>query len=273
MRSALLAIALWSSLTSLIVLVGAIPPFLLTGLGLILGACFLLPWWKQWRVTIDVFVLGSVALFIYHAALFTALQTAPVVSANLINYLWPLLIVLLAPLIDQRSIWSGRSILAALLGFLGAALVISGERELTWSVSAISGYLLAFFAAVTWAVYSLLLKRMRPFASAAVGGFNLAAGTMSLLVSVHYENWPAFNTNQCMVLLLIALGPLGFAFYFWDHAAKTLPAKKLGTLSFFTPVLSTSFLLLLQGQLPGVTVVLGATLVVFASAIALFSKE
>jgi len=44
-------------------------------------------------------LLGVYGLFAYHFCLFLALRLAPPVEANLINYLWPLLIVLLSPVI------------------------------------------------------------------------------------------------------------------------------------------------------------------------------
>jgi len=57
---------------------------------------------------------------------FAALQLAPPAEANLVNYLWPLLIVLLsAPLAGERLGWP--HLLGALLGFAGVALLAFGR--------------------------------------------------------------------------------------------------------------------------------------------------
>lgn len=100
---ALGAIALWASLASLGVSLTHIPPFLLTGIALIIGS---VPAWPfvlrdpyQWRIPARTLALGVYGLFAYHFLLFIALRHAPPVEANLVNYLWPLLIVVLAPVV------------------------------------------------------------------------------------------------------------------------------------------------------------------------------
>ena len=95
---ALGAIALWATLASLGVALGHVPPFLLTGLALVIGSVPAWPLARQWRVPASTLALGIYGLFGFHFLLFVALRNAPPVEANLVNYLWPLLIVVLAPL-------------------------------------------------------------------------------------------------------------------------------------------------------------------------------
>lgn len=275
MRAALIAIALWATLATLAFRLQHLPPFLLTGIGLCTGAVLLAPNWRQWRVPWPVFLIGSTALLSYHAALFTALQWAPPVAANLINYLWPLLIVLLAPLHArhpnrQGQRWSRRTLLAALTGFAGAALAIVGEQGLQFESRALAGYALAFAAALIWSNYSLLLRRLPAFPSGAVGGFNLCAGLGSLAIAALAEPLPALQASDVLLLLLIGAGPLGIAFFYWDRAAKTCPPGTLGVLSFLTPVLSTSALMLATGKAPGLSLLAGAVLVLAATALVLW---
>jgi drug/metabolite transporter (DMT)-like permease len=49
--------------------------------------------------TASTLLLGVYGLFGYHFLLFLALRSAPPLEANLVNYLWPLLIVVLAPVL------------------------------------------------------------------------------------------------------------------------------------------------------------------------------
>jgi len=57
---------------------------------------------------------GVGGLFGYHALFFAAMAHAPAAEANLLNYMWPLLIVLLsAPLLGLRLTFRGFSSNAA----------------------------------------------------------------------------------------------------------------------------------------------------------------
>lgn len=267
---ALGAVILWSSLATLAFHLANLPPFFLTGIALLVGAAAMAVQWRQWRVRWSTFCLGAGALVIYHALLFTALRWAPPVTANLVNYLWPLLIVVLAPLIQSQSTWRLQSVVAAGLGFAGAALAITGGHELKLARGEIMGYALALAAAFTWALYSLILKRVPPFPYGAVGLFNLGAGLISLGISFATEDIPQISAVGWFWLIGIGLGPLGFAFYFWNRAALSLPATQLGVVSFLTPVLSTTALILSTGHTPGPGVMGGALLVLLSIALALY---
>jgi len=96
---ALGAIALWAALASLGISLSHVPPFLLTGIALLIGSVPAWPLYRQWKVSASTLALGVYGLFGYHFLLFIALRLAPPVEANLVNYLWPLFIVVLAPLL------------------------------------------------------------------------------------------------------------------------------------------------------------------------------
>ena len=132
---ALAAICLWASLAALGVLLKHVPPFLLTGISLGVGSVLAWPFVfkdrRQWLVAPGTLFLGVSSLFGYHFLLFIALRVAPAVEVNLINYLWPLLIVVLAPLYVPGLRLRAVHFVAAALGFAGAALAIWGGRAST----------------------------------------------------------------------------------------------------------------------------------------------
>src|SRR6476659_2758320 len=123
---ALGAIALWATLASLGVALAHVPPFLLTGCALVIGSCAAWPAYRQWRVPPATLALGVYGLFGFHFLLFIALRHAPAVEANLVNYLWPLLMVLLAPVFLPGLHLRVTHAVAALTGFAGAAIAILG---------------------------------------------------------------------------------------------------------------------------------------------------
>jgi len=269
---ALGAIALWSSLASLGVALAHVPPLLLTGLSLCIGSLIALPLsgfrLARWRVPLSTLGLGVCGLFFYHFLLFVALQHALAVQANLLNYLWPLLIVLLAPVLLKGMALRPLHVAAGLLGFVGAAVVIFGGAANTSAAAPLGwswGYLAAIAAAFIWASYSLLTTRVAPFATSAIGGFALVSGLLSLLCHALLEPAVRLSVRDGLLLALIGLGPMGAAFFLWDKALKTGDPRHIGILSYLTPLLSTAMLMVVNRQPLTASVSVAAIMIVAAA--------
>ncbi len=273
--AALGAIVLWSSLASLATLIPNVPVFLKTGIGLLIGSVIALPLArfqiKQLAVKPKILLLGVYGLFGYHAALFVALSTSPSVQANLVNYLWPLLIVLLAPLFSKKVKLNLRVVIGGLMGFIGASLaILSGSSS---DGLFYSGYLFAFMAAVIWSTYSLATNRIGSFPTPAVGLFALVSGILSIAMHFVFETQVSLSSFDWMILVLLGLGPLGAAFYLWDYAIKRSNPQEIGLLSFLTPLLSTGFLLVITGQALSWLLAIAAALIVGGSLIGRARKQ
>ena len=250
---ALGAIALWVSLASLGVLLQHIPPFLLTGVSLLMGSLLALPFViqdrRQWQVPASTLALGIYGLFGYHFLLFIALRHAPPVEANLVNYLWPLFMVVLAPLFLAGVQLRAVHVVAALLGFGGAAVAILGAGNGAAGSGGWSwGFIPALASALIWASYSLLTQRVKPFPTAAIGLFGLVSGGLSLLCHWALEPAVALSGRDGLLLAVMGLGPLGGAFFLWDKALKSGDARQIGILSYLTPLGSTALLMLVSGR-------------------------
>jgi drug/metabolite transporter (DMT)-like permease len=246
------AILLWASLASLVTLLSDIPPLLLTGIGLIIGAAVSFPSLRfgiqPWKVPVKTLLLGVYGLFGYHFMLFLALQTAPVVEANLVNYLWPLLIVLLSPIFTKSLSLNTRYVLAALSGFAGAVIAITYNSSGLESLSIEVGYLFALAAAVIWATYSLGTTKVPGFKTSAIGLFALVSGVLAIGAHFVFEPAASISTSDWGLLVLLGVGPLGGAFYLWDAALKIGDPRRIGLLAFLTPLLSTVLLVLVSRQ-------------------------
>ena len=268
---ALGAIALWAALASLGISLKHVPPFLLTGIALLIGSIPAWPLYRQWKVSPATLAMGVYGLFGYHFLLFIALQLAPPVEANLVNYLWPLLIVVLAPLFIPGVRLRPAHVFAALLGFGGAALAILGRESAGTSVlSGWSwGYLPALGGAFIWASYSLLTKRAalssHVFPTAAIGLFGLVSGLLSLLCHWLLEPAVVLNGQDWLLLAITGLGPLGAAFFMWDKALKLGDARHIGILSYLTPLASTSLLLVVSGSPFTLNIALAAAMIIGAA--------
>jgi drug/metabolite transporter (DMT)-like permease len=275
MAAGFCAIALWGALAALSVSAGPIPPFQMVAMTFAVGATIgvaraftrgvgwagLVGWpWRVW-------LLGVGGLFGYHALYFAALQLAPPAEANLVNYLWPLLIVLLsAPLAGERLGWP--HLLGALLGFAGVALLAFG-RGVSFTSAYALGYALALGCAFTWSLYSVLSRRFGETPSDAIAAFCAVSAALSLVCHLLFERtvWPA-STMAWLAVLALGLGPAGAAFYLWDHAVKRGDIRALGALSYATPILSTALLIACGLAEPTGSLLIAAVLVTIGAVLA-----
>lgn len=243
------AIVLWSSLALLTSASEGLPPFqvLATSFGVAALAAAAKAalrgrrGWREWRVPPASLALTVAGLFGYHALYFYALKRAPAVEANLLNYLWPLLIVLFAALLPGGRLRAG-SVAGAGLGFAAAIVLLGGGGASDSAWQHAPGYLAALGAAVLWAGYSVLNRRLAGHAGSAVLP---ACGLVALLgagAHLAFEDSVMPSPLQWWLLLLLGLGPVGVAFRFWDHGTRHGNLALLGGLSYLAPLLSTLLL-------------------------------
>jgi drug/metabolite transporter (DMT)-like permease len=261
-----LAIILWSLLALLSRAAATIPPFQLTAMAFTVSATLglLFLWRTKTLATLRqpprVWLHGVGGLFGYHALFFAALAYAPAAEANLLNYTWPLLIVLLsAPILGLRL--TPRHLIGVAIGLTGSLLLLAGGTNFT--TTAVFGYACAIAAACTWALYSVISGKLHTVPTQAVAGF--CAGTAILAAAAHalfeptiIPNWPALGS-----VLLLGIGPVGSAFFLWDIGMKRGDPRLLGTLAYATPVAST-IILGLAGFAPLSPLTLAAALLVAA---------
>jgi len=244
------AILLWSTLALLATWAAAVPPLLLTGLaftiaGVLSVAGTLLrdgrAGLRSLRQPWPVWAIGVGGLFGYHLCYFLALRRAPAVEANLINYFWPLFIVVLSGLLPgERLRWF--HLAGCLFALAGCALLVTRGGTVAVEARYWPGYLLALGAAIVWAIYSVASRRFGGVPSEIVGFFCLITGALALVAHALLEppRWPV--GREWALVLALGLGPLGLAFFLWDHGCKRGDIRALGALAYLAPLLSTALL-------------------------------
>lgn len=260
----LTAILMWSLLSVMTVTTGAIPPFQLMAMTFAIGAlasfavrpralrALRQPWWAA--------LVGIGGLFGYHALYFVALRLAPPAEAGLLNYLWPLLIVLLSSLLPGERL-RAHHIVGALLGLVGTVVLLWGNVSLVATPAQLAGYAAALAAAFVWAGYSVLSRRFKAVPTDAVAGFCAITALLAGAVHGFAETtvWPSLLAWIAIVAL--GVGPVGAAFFAWDIGMKRGDIRVLGAASYATPLLSTSFLILAGYAQPSANLALAAALI------------
>jgi drug/metabolite transporter (DMT)-like permease len=261
------AILMWSLLAVLTVATGAIPAFQLAAMTFAIGAAAAAIGWivrpgaiRALRQPPLVWAVGVGGLFGYHALYFLALRLAPPAEAGLLNYLWPLLIVLFSSFLPGERL-KPHHVAGALLGLIGTALLFAGNgaalQPANWP-----GLAAAFVAAFVWATYSVLSRRLKAVPTDAVAGFCFVTALLAALVHGLIETtvWPQ-GAMPWLAITALGVGPVGAAFYAWDIGMKRGDIRIIGAASYATPLLSTGFLILAGYAKPTASLALAAALI------------
>jgi drug/metabolite transporter (DMT)-like permease len=264
----LTAILMWSLLSVLTVATGSVPAFQLAAITFAIGALVGSLTWigrpealAALRQPPIAWIVGIGGLFGYHALYFLALRFAPPAEAGLLNYLWPLLIVLFSAFLPGERL-APHHVIGALLGLAGTVLLFAGNRSGAFAPGQLPGLVAAFVAAFVWATYSVMSRRLKSVPTDAVAGFCAATAVLAALVHSVVEKtvWPE-SALQWLAVIGLGIGPVGAAFYVWDIGMKRGDIRVLGAASYATPLLSTAFLIAAGFAQATATIAIAAVLI------------
>jgi len=264
----LVALLLWSSLAALTVATGSIPAFQLLAMTFAIGALAGMAGWlfrptamTALRQRPVVWLVGVAGLFGYHALYFLALRFAPAAEAGLLNYLWPLLIVLMSAWLPGERL-AVHHVIGALLGFAGVVMLFGGDLSGAFQGRYAPGFIAALCAAFVWASYSVLSRKFGTVPTDVVTGFCIATAVLATLVHLVLEPTVMPQTAvQWFAVIVLGLGPVGLAFYAWDIGMKRGDIRLLGAASYATPLLSTLLLIVVGYAEPTSSLWLAALLI------------
>jgi drug/metabolite transporter (DMT)-like permease len=262
------AILMWSLLSVLTVATGRIPAFQLLAMTFAIGAAAAAASWigrpdaiRALKQPPMAWAVGVGGLFGYHALFFVALRLAPPAEAGLLNYLWPLLIVVLSSLLPGERL-APHHIIGAMLGLAGTVLLLAGKPLAHFEPAHGAGFAAAFVAAFVWAGYSVMSRKLKSVPTDAVAGFCLATALLAFAVHVSFEVtvWPD-SIGPWLAIAALGVGPVGAAFYAWDIGMKRGDIRVLGAASYATPLLSTGFLIMAGYAVPSANIAFAAALI------------
>ena len=244
-----LAIILWSSTSLLLSLMSDIPAFLNASILYFISFFVLsLRWvWKKQNplhffYKKPLIILWTVyGLGLNFICLVISMRMIPVIEANLLNYLWPMMSIVLASFLPDRD-FKKEYIIGGLIGFAGIYVIVSRGEGLAMDIGA--GHVIMFFGALAWAIYSVgtrLLKN-HPSDYITIGFFYSAI----LFLAAHFilerdEVWHPAATD--FIFLGILATTSGVSYMLWDHAMKHGNMQLLNVSSNSMPLLSTLYLI------------------------------
>jgi drug/metabolite transporter (DMT)-like permease len=229
------------------------------------------------------YLFGCGTLFIiYITCIYLAVGTATsrlqVLEVGLLNYLWPsLTLVLAVPVLARKAHYT--LIPGCLLGF-GGILLASVQSGESWE--AFIGnfganwfpFVLAFVAALCWALYSNLTHRWaREAETGAVPLFLLVSGLVLAVLRLLVTERTEWTAQSGVELAYMAVFPTIIAYVFWDNAMRRGNMILVTSLSYLTPLLSIIISSVYLGVEAGVYLWVGCLLVIAGSLTCKMSVE
>ncbi len=201
-------------------------------------------------VHLPVSYLGGCGILfvIYMIALYLAIGLSnshqQVIEISIINYLWPGLTLLFSiPILKKRV--HLLIIPGIIFSFLGVYQAMNPYHNVSFSpfFQNINGnilpYILAFIAALSWALYSNLTRKFGPKeGTGAVPIFLSFTGLLLLILRLFFPEEVMWSFRVIIELSYMVIFPTFLAYSFWDQAMRCGNIILVVVFSYFTPLIS-----------------------------------
>jgi drug/metabolite transporter (DMT)-like permease len=261
-------LCLWALVAALMALVTRLPTIeilLIIFTTSFVFSCIFLTIKKRWHLPASqplalwffnlVGICGADTLFVL------ASKNAPQADVTLINYLWPSLIILLAPLLPSER-FQLKYLISIVLAFTGITLLLTkGKGLYALDIHYIKGYIYAFSGAMAWATYTLSARHYTKQIPEAIGLY-CGIGALGILVThPHLEGFIMPTLAEAALLVYMGITSHNLAYMCWNHGASKGNFKLLSLLAYLSPFICTGTLVMIGAAEPSKTLWTSATLV------------
>lgn len=218
-----------------------------------------------------VIIAGFFGVAVYTVMLVGAFGMAPdtdIGQINLINYLWPIGVVLLSVWLLDEKPRIALTLGGVLLGFSGVAVSRGFDNVLrppqSWLPLG-----MAFVAAMLWSGFCVLLRRWKvPETQNGMALHFTGCAILAALIALLTGGWERcfpMKPQTLFWVLFCGIGPVGLAYHWWEVGLKKGNIHLIAVLSFFIPIGSTLLLSLFFRLAINPGLYLGAVLIVLAA--------
>jgi drug/metabolite transporter (DMT)-like permease len=211
-------------------------------------------------------VLLGVPSYLYYFFYTRALSMLPAVEAAMLNYLWPVAVVMFAAIFNSERLTTRKSI-GLLLGLAGAIVVLTGGTLRALNPSNLTGDLLAMLGALSWGLFSALGKRNRLDPNLSNYLYVLISAVLSTICLFAFSSFKIPDARAAAGSIWLGLSSIVMGYYIWFRVLKSGSAATAASLAFVTPFVTILFIVLLTGeqvmlsQLVGLVVILAGAFV------------
>ncbi len=194
------------------------------------------------RLPFKVMVAGFFGMTLYTIMLakaFGMAAQADIGQINLLNYLWPVWMVVLGILLLGTRPNAPLAVSGILMGLFG--VVISRGFDLfTHLPTTLVPHAFALSGGFLWALYVVLLRRWKIPEEKGGTAFHFAICTlMAGLLAAYSQAWqtmPPWSGAMLFWIVLGGVGPVGIAYSLYEISVKNGPVILIASLAYFIPI-------------------------------------
>lgn len=205
--------------------------------------------------------MGFLGVFLYYAFLYAGLQYAPAQEAFIVNYTWPIWVVVFGSLLLGDKL-TFRKIAALMLGFIGVYIIISQGNLGAVSFQNIKGDGFALLGAVVYGLFSALSKKHDDDKVISTLMYYIFAFIYTAIFIFLFSSLPTVTMETIAGLVWLGVFTSGVAFIFWLSALKHGDTAKMSNLILITPFLSLVFSYFLVGEKIALSSFIGCAIIV-----------
>jgi drug/metabolite transporter (DMT)-like permease len=217
--------------------------------------------------------MGMLNPFLYYLVLLKAYSLLKAQEAGTLNYIWPIVLVLLSvPLLKQKIHWL--SIIAILISFSGILLISTEGKIMTLGFKEPLGVLLAIGSSFFWALYWIFnLKDKRDEVAKLLMNFIFGSMYVSLAL-FYYSGLDNISFKGLTGALYIGLFEMGLTYVLWLKALKYASNTAIiSNLVYLSPFISLIIIRNVIGEKILFATVAGLALIICGIAVQHFSRK
>ncbi len=190
--------------------------------------------------------LGFLGSFLFYVFLYRAFSMAGAQEVFIINYLWPILIVLFSSFILNERL-TLLKLFAVLISFSGVWVIVTRGRFSGVHFSSLGGDAFALMAAVSFALFSVMGRKFSFDETISVFVYFVTSSILSL-VFVPFFHIRSLSLESLFWLFVNGVFVNGISYIFWFAALKKGRVHLVSNTVYLTPFLALVFIALFLGE-------------------------
>jgi drug/metabolite transporter (DMT)-like permease len=221
---------------------------------------------------LKMFGMGILGIFLYYLFYYGAIAAAPAGKVNVINYLWPVFIIIFSiPILKEK--FNYKTLLAIFISFFGAFIAFTNGDISMFNLRNSFGYILAAIGAACYGLFSVYGKKLEYDKFTSMFFYYLSATILIVPTSIAVSGFIIPRSIETIIAILALGGVMNsITFVFWFKALKSGDTHKTANFVYLVPFLAMVWTYFLNNESFSYFSVIGLALIVSGIIIQLKNK-